>query len=1128
MNNQKLVKRDIGYIGMCLLLLAAGILYVLNYHEQAFPEHAIDFEVDRQASAKVAAGFLDSLQIGFSGYRHAVIFDYDRTAKMFVEKELGLEKAGYLLSEEFHIWHWSNRWFKSLSKEEYRVHVTPGGLITYFKHIIPEERALPGISIEQAQQLTREFLANNRQLNLNNWEFIEDKTEVKPNRVDYRFTYKKRDMEIYGATYRFDVLVQGDKIGQYREYLKVPEQWQRKYDRLTSLNTTTAMAAQFCMLLLGIAVLVVFFRRLANRDVHLKTALIFGLITFIIQLSSSMNQIPVSIYYFDTHQSFGNFYLSLIIQGILQALLFGVLVTLLTGAAEALYRQHFPGKTSLSKSFSLQGLRSKRAFYQLLIGITLAVSFIAFQTLFYLVAEKYGAWIPAEVSYSDILNTAFPWIFVIFTGFLPAVTEEFTFRLFSIPFFKGLIKSKFLAVLIPAVIWGFAHANYPNQPFWIRGVEVSLFGVLVGVMFLKFGLLTVLVWHYTVDALYAATTLMKSGSPYLLTSGLIAAGIVVLLLLYNLSSYMMRGKFAAKEPLANREAGKVTKFKAPPPTKPAEPSQGIITYQPLAPQRQKLLLFLCGLFFLTLFVKADRIGGFYEYRVPKTEITQTARAFLKQKGFDSQQYRQVLALRKNYQPDWGKYILQNGDIDRLNRLLARYLRNSTVWYIRFFKEMDKEEFRVYVHPADNEVVAFEHLLPEQAEGYDLSKELARIRAKEYLAGQQVDLSQFEIVEDYSQKLDNRTDHTFIFESDSGFAANMAQGRLRYRVMVKGDEIAELQAYYKLPEEWRRAQHSKTTLDSIRLMIKIGAILLIVILAVIYIRSQFKLSQLAWRQALYIVIAVGGVLIFRDLLFWNQAKLVYETSWSLNLWFLLWVLAILIKTILVSGLLFLLLSTVMIFYPDVNAIMKRERSLYSIKDGLLSATLLILGLLALKQGWIWAYNQWQGILISPDFQIPRFLSSNFPVFNVAGPILVRGITVASGVAIGMYFLRESMTKMHWRVLLLLVLIAVYLPNQADTPVELLGNYVYWGMLILWVALAAQYFLRDNLPAYFYAGIGYFSVEMIFRLFRSQAVAARINAYLLILLLAGVVIGMLLSDRDLNIRQYFKRDHRDNIL
>ena len=69
---------------------------------------------------------------------------------------------------------------------------------------------------------------------------------------------------------------------------------------------------------------------------------------------------------------------------------------------------------------------------------------------------------------------------MLFAGFFPALTEEFLSRAFSIPFLQNVFRSRLFAIVLAGFIWGFGHSTYPNQPFWIRGVEVGLVGVVAG------------------------------------------------------------------------------------------------------------------------------------------------------------------------------------------------------------------------------------------------------------------------------------------------------------------------------------------------------------------------------------------------------------------------------------------------------------------------------------------------------------------------------------------------------------------------------------------------------------------------------------------------------------------------
>ena len=95
-----------------------------------------------------------------------------------------------------------------------------------------------------------------------------------------------------------------------------------------------------------------------------------------------------------------------------------------------------------------------------------------------------------------------------------------------------MTRSRVLAVVLPAFFWGFLHSTYPQQPGYIRGIEVGLIGIVAGVVMLRYGILATLVWHYTVDAALISLFLLRSGNAYFRVSGaLVAAGALVPLLI---------------------------------------------------------------------------------------------------------------------------------------------------------------------------------------------------------------------------------------------------------------------------------------------------------------------------------------------------------------------------------------------------------------------------------------------------------------------------------------------------------------------------------------------------------------------------------------------------------------------
>ena len=231
---EKLRASDYRFIAICLALLGATTWFsVLNFH-RAFPEASIDFRVSREGGRAMAERLLAAQSYKIEGYRQASSFTYDDEAKTFLEREAGLERANQLLGSRIRLWRWSYRWFRPQQKEEFRADLTPGGAWAGFQHQIPEDAPRPAVAADRARALAEDFLRARMHRDPAALEFVEVVEAVRPHRTDRTFTWKERDFNLHDATYRLAVTTLGDEVGAYSEYLKIPEQWSRDYQRLRS------------------------------------------------------------------------------------------------------------------------------------------------------------------------------------------------------------------------------------------------------------------------------------------------------------------------------------------------------------------------------------------------------------------------------------------------------------------------------------------------------------------------------------------------------------------------------------------------------------------------------------------------------------------------------------------------------------------------------------------------------------------------------------------------------------------------------------------------------------------------------------------------------------------------------
>ena len=87
-----------------------------------------------------------------------------------------------------------------------------------------------------------------------------------------------------------------------------------------------------------------------------------------LSILTSLNSLPQALYEFDTTRSCGGFLSATVISTLLQGLVIGAMILVVTASGETLYRSAYPRKMALPKIFTWQGFRTKEVFFSTLGG----------------------------------------------------------------------------------------------------------------------------------------------------------------------------------------------------------------------------------------------------------------------------------------------------------------------------------------------------------------------------------------------------------------------------------------------------------------------------------------------------------------------------------------------------------------------------------------------------------------------------------------------------------------------------------------------------------------------------------------------------------------------------------------
>lgn len=864
-----------------LLLLTFTVLlafFVARNYRSAFPELSVQFTLKKSDVSVVANKLAGDFGFAPAQYHQAVTFKERTQAKNFLELEYGLERLDESVRAGAKIWYWNIRYFVPLEPEEFLLHLDPSGRLVGYSHKIPEEEVLPRIEREAALARAEDFIRQRvAQHPLETLRLVESGEQQRPGHHIYNFTWERSDWQWGDGRYQLYVEVFGDEVGTYVEHLKVPESWSRDFEKKRSSNKAYQTIANAAALLLALGVIVLFVRMMIRHEVHWHGfSYIWILPMALILLFSEFSQFPEILAAYGTENNFQSYLAQSALHIFSNAALTLIGFFILAFMADTFWQQKFPRHISIRSFLAGQGYASHEALRSVGYAFMLAVWMLAYITAYYMAGGKLGVWSPSTIDYAQVLTSYFPAAEALNTGISAAWAEEFFFRVLALVLIYRVTGSKWLAIIIPAVVWGFLHSNYPQLPGFARGLELSLEGILLGWVAVRYGILTTFLAHCLFNTWLGAFVAWQTGSAMHMAGAVLVSVWPAGLWLRGCYLVCRRGKYYEPQELAKGA--------------PTLDQQMHEVDALLAVPRRKLsgrtvvgmLLFVALAGAVAFAIAPKPLADLGRFKIGRLEAEKRADYFLlQQTGLNpSSYYRQ--AQRYHYMSDVDTdYLMENAPGEQVVRLMREYLYQH-YWMVRYFRPEELQSYSVFLKP-DGSLMLFSRVVGETEPGAELEPETAIDLAAEFLREYlQLVPTRFQYLDLQMTQQKARRDYDITFES---LDWNIGESRLRWTVSVLGDKVNDFTVHVKIPEDYERLKRAwgwsaviNELLSEVNSMIiLVGSLLLMAMLIIQH--------HVPWRMSLVFASSILLVAIIGEINLLSEFFAGYQTSISMGNFFM---------------------------------------------------------------------------------------------------------------------------------------------------------------------------------------------------------------------------------------------------
>lgn len=541
-----------------LVFFALAVVSTAAWFRFGYPQFsAIDLSVGKGQALATAREFLQKRGVDHRGYLTAAVFDSDDWADTYLQKTMGLERE-----EEFvrrngcEMFSWQVRFFKQFQKEEYAVEISPSsGRIIAFEHKIPDYEAREAVTKEGAQARAESFLRDVG-VDLSACDFNEEKAKRLDKRTDYSFSWEKKGVYVPwkegegGAKLISGVTVAGNEVlSFYRTAFDLPENFFRYIDRQMYVGQ---YISSFSRLLFAVLMIFSVFAILARRATVMtriirKRILMAAGFLAAVNLLSLINDIQAVLMGYSTTASLPGYLGAYFLQSLVGICFIGFIFAIPALAGESLHEEALPRNAGVSLAHYIRSTFACRSVARaVFLGYLLFFIMLGVQAVIFFFGQKYlGVW-KQWIKLTQFSSSVIPFFGAFAIGITASLTEESVFRLFGVTWSKRIFRNALCAVVFTSLAWGFGHTQYAIFPVWFRGIEVTIIGFGYGFIFLRYGIIPLIVAHYLFDVYWGV-------SPYILgksTPGLLYGSLFVLALplVFGALAFLKNGSEREREP----------------------------------------------------------------------------------------------------------------------------------------------------------------------------------------------------------------------------------------------------------------------------------------------------------------------------------------------------------------------------------------------------------------------------------------------------------------------------------------------------------------------------------------------------------------------------------------------------